>query len=60
MKQIRTWILIADGARARIVLNTGPGHGIEAMDGRVFRSDNLPTRDIEADRPGQSPDKWAK
>ena len=54
MKPIRTWILITDGARARAVLNTGPGHGIVAVDSVDFRSPNLASRDIETDRPGRS------
>jgi protein required for attachment to host cells len=54
VKLIRTWILITDGARARVVLNTGPGHGIEAVDGFDFRSPNLASRAIEADRPGRT------
>ncbi len=54
MKPIRTWILITDGARARVVLNTGPGHGIEAVDGLDFCSPNLASRAIEADRPGRT------
>src|SRR5262249_34094570 len=30
MKPTRTWILIADGARARILRNDGPGKGVQA------------------------------
>lgn len=37
MKPVRTWILIADGARARIVMNDGPNHGIKAVKGMDFR-----------------------
>jgi len=54
MKPIRTWILIADGARARIVANTGPGRGVEQIDNLDFRGDSRPTRDLDDDRPGRT------
>ena len=31
MKPTRTWILIADGARARILENLGPGKGVHEV-----------------------------
>lgn len=31
MKPIKTWILIADSSRARIVENTGPGRGLHPL-----------------------------
>ncbi len=58
MKPIKTWILIADGAQARIVLNDGPGKGIKALDGLEFSADHRATRDIMADRPGRTFDKF--
>ncbi len=54
MKPVRTWILIADGARARIVLNDGPGHGVKALPGHVFESEVPAGREIMADRQGRS------
>ena len=33
MKPTRTWVLIADGARARILENDGPNHGLTAIEG---------------------------
>jgi protein required for attachment to host cells len=54
MKPTRTWILIADGARARILLNTGPGHGLVAMDEMVFEGEHTATRDIVTDREGRT------
>ncbi len=42
MKPVRTWILIADGARARIVMNDGPNHGIKAVKGMDFRIEHKP------------------
>lgn len=54
MKPVRTWILIADGARARLVLNEGPGRGVEAVAGGLFEQDLRATREIMADRPGRT------
>lgn len=54
MKPIVTWILIADGAEARIYANDGPGKGLHPVDGMHFSQEHLSTRDIMADRPGRS------
>ena len=54
MKPTRTWVLIADGARARILENNGPGHGLTAMDGLVFHGDHSATHDLVSDREGRS------
>ena len=54
MKRIKTWILIADGARARIVLNDGPGRGIKPGPDKEFEGVNAPNRDIVSDRPGRA------
>jgi protein required for attachment to host cells len=54
MKPIRTWVLIADGARARILENDGPGHGLKAVDGMVFSGDHAATHDLVSDREGRS------
>ena len=54
MKPIRTWVLIADGARARILENDGPGHGLIAMKELVFSGDHSATHDLVSDREGRS------
>ena len=54
MKPTRTWVLIADGARARILENLGPGHGLTALDGLVFHGDHSATHDLVSDRQGRS------
>jgi protein required for attachment to host cells len=54
MKPTTTWILIADGARARIFANHGPGKGIEAVKGAEFDGDHRPDREIMSDRPGRA------
>ncbi len=54
MKAIVTWILIANGAHARIMQNKGVGKGIEAVPGMVFQQETDSAGDIMADRPGRS------
>jgi protein required for attachment to host cells len=69
MKPLRTWALIADGARARILENNGPAYGDDLnqvqgqgvahhdwrpIDGLVFEGDNSATRDLVTDRQGRS------
>ena len=52
-----TWILIADGARAHIVANEGPGKGLQTIPGQDYTGVNLPTREIGADKPGRTFDR---
>lgn len=54
MKPIRTWVLIADGARARILENDGPGRGLVANERLVFDGDHAATHDLVSDREGRS------
>ena len=60
MKPVRTWIVIADGARARIVTNAGPGRGVEADSNLVFRSEHRKLQEIMADKPGRGFDSVGK
>jgi protein required for attachment to host cells len=54
MKPTRTWILIADGARARILENDGPGNGLNAVEGMTFHGDHASTHEIMSDRTGRT------
>ena len=54
MKPTRTWVLIADGARARILQQLGPGRDLTAIDGMVFHGDHAATHDLVSDREGRS------
>jgi protein required for attachment to host cells len=54
MKKTVTWVLIADGAQARVLENTGPGKGLSQVDGLDFAIDPIQAQDIMADRPGRS------
>lgn len=54
MKPVRTWILVADGSRARLLESMGPGKGIH----QIPHTDESwllpPNREIFTDRPGRS------
>lgn len=52
-----TWILIADGARAHIVANEGPGKGLKTIPGQDYAGTNLPTRELGTDKPGRTFDR---
>jgi protein required for attachment to host cells len=54
MKPTKTWILIADGARARVLENDGPGKGLIAVDRLVLHGDHSATHDIVDDREGRT------
>lgn len=54
MKPTRTWILIADGARARILENDGPGRGLQPVPGAVYHGDHASTHEIMSDRTGRT------
>jgi len=51
---MRTWILIADGARARLFVNEGPGSGLMPAIDEDLIWDNRPSREIASDRSGQT------
>ena len=54
MKKTVTWVLIADGAQARVLENTGPGKGLQQVGGLEWSIDPLQAQDIVSDRPGRS------
>jgi protein required for attachment to host cells len=56
MKPTRTWIVIADGARARIARTTGRGRPIEPAFDHEFAAPHAPTKDFVSDRPGSNSD----
>lgn len=57
MKPTRSWIVVADGAKARIFENHGPGKGLSARPEDEMHQALPPSRDIDADRPGRSHDR---
>ena len=54
MKPTTTWIVIANGARARVVQNNGPAKGIEALVDLVFEGDHSASSEVMADKPGRT------
>jgi protein required for attachment to host cells len=54
MKPTRTWIVIADGSRAHILLNEGPDKGLSFVPGTDFRHATPPNREIYTERPGRT------
>jgi protein required for attachment to host cells len=53
MKPVRTYILIADGARARLLLAEGRGKPLVEVPDSDLRHDSKPDHDLSADRPGR-------
>lgn len=57
MKHPTTWILIADGATARVVSDGGEGRSLVSVDDIRLNGNNQPDRDLAADRPGRAFDR---
>jgi protein required for attachment to host cells len=49
-----TWVVVADGAHARIYFNNGIGKGLAPVPGGTLDTPNLKGREIVSDRPGRS------
>lgn len=56
MKPVRTCIVIADGSRARFLMNDGPGKGLRPGLHEEMHQELPPNRDIVTDKPGRSAD----
>jgi protein required for attachment to host cells len=55
MKKTVTYILVADGARARLYANLGVGKGLQPVSGATHRADlHHHDRDILTDKPGRA------
>ncbi|MFO1171140.1 MAG: host attachment protein [Hyphomicrobiaceae bacterium] len=54
MKLDRTWILIADAARARVLLYRGPEHKLKSVEGLTMEADHKRASELGADKPGRS------
>lgn len=54
MKPTVTWVLIADGAQARILEYSGPSKGLVQIEGLKFQDAHMKNREIMADRPGRA------
>jgi|SRR5271157_3514533 len=53
MKLIRTYILVADGARAHLLLSEGRGKPLTEVPGADIRQDLKPDHELSAERPGR-------
>src|SRR5690606_906550 len=60
MKPTRSWIVIADGAHARILENHGPGKGLIPRPSDEMHKTLRPSREINTDRPGRRRDRVAQ
>lgn len=54
MKPTRTWILIADASRAKVLLKAGKGNGLTVIAGMTMARDHKRASEIGADKPGRS------
>lgn len=55
IKPVTTWVLVADGAKARLLERIGVNAPLTPVPGKEFSESEArtPTRDIGADRPGR-------
>jgi protein required for attachment to host cells len=54
MKATTTWILLVNGAQAKVFEHSGPGTGLTAIRDLFAEEEPLMAREIMADRPGRS------
>lgn len=54
MKTTVTWVLVADGKRAAVFRNDGPGRGLEPLAGHRYETALPPDREMRSDRPGRT------
>ena len=52
IKAAVSWVVVADGARARVLVHRGPGSGVELH--KEMSQDAKRTGEIKADRPGRT------
>ena len=58
MRAIKTWVVVADAARARIFLNSGPGKGLVSVEGEGLENEITRTNEAGTDRPGRVHDRF--
>lgn len=59
-KKTVTWVVLADGARARIIAQDGPGAELTSVYEEEDVKAKLPGREINADRPGRTFDSGGR
>jgi len=53
MKRVNTWILIADGGKARVLVSEGRGSKLTEYVKMRLNADDLPEAHVETERPGR-------
>jgi protein required for attachment to host cells len=53
MEAAKTWVVIADGARARLLSAEGHGKGLHVVEQREFSADHRPNRELQDDKPSR-------
>ncbi len=53
MRKKVTWIIVADGSRARLLANDGPGKGLRPAVAGEFHHDAPPTHLLGTEKPGR-------
>jgi len=54
MKTTTTWFVVADGGRAHVLVNIGPGKDLYPIPEKALTHPMLAGRDIMSDRPGRT------
>ncbi len=54
MKPVRTWVVIADSSRAKVVETTNKGRDVVPVEDMTFSAELPPSREIVSDKPGRS------
>jgi len=54
MKPTVTWVLLADGAQAKVFSHSGPGTGLTPVPDLLFEEEPLKAHELGTDRPGRS------
>lgn len=54
MKPTVTWVLLADGAQAKVFAHSGPGTGLKPVPDLMLEEEKLRAQDIVTDRPGRT------
>lgn len=54
VRKLVTWIIVADGAHARLFVNEGVGKGVHELKDRAFVGSRKQNQEIQADRPGRT------
>lgn len=59
-KKLTTWVVVCDGARARIFANHGRGTGLAQIESADDAEARASTKELGADRPGRTHDSFGE